>query len=546
MSLPPESLTPIPETTARVAHRAFPKGSLAIQLRDVLGTIYHDGMFADLFSELGQPALAPWRLALVTVLQYAENLTDAQAADAVRGRIDWKYALSLPLDDEGFHASGLSTFRERLARGDAAERLLWALIEQCRERGWLRERSHQRTDSTRVLAAIRTVNRLELVGETLRAALEALALSAPDWLQTQVDAGWAERYGRRIEAARLPAGEAKRQAYAQEVGRDGATPLAAVQASTAPAWLREIAPIQVLERVWAQQYRSQGETVRFRQAEELPPSSALIQSPYDPEARWSTKREEGWVGYKAHLTETCADASPHLVIDVQSTIAAVDDHAITQPLWETLATQALLPDEHYMDSGYVDASHVVRAQEHAITVIGPVQISSGWQQRMQTGYSQEHFQIDWDAQSVRCPHGATSSTWRPSTMRGQPVIQVHFRAADCGRCPARERCTTGKRRALALLPQPAYAARQAILARQTTPAFRAQYARRAGIEGTISQAVRRFGLRRARYRGLDKVHIQHCAEATALNVVRLLDWHADKPRGRTRQTHLTRLLSQAA
>jgi len=219
MSLSPDSLAPIPDDTARIAHASFPKGTLALVLRDVLGTIYHDGMFADLFSSVGQPALAPWRLALVTMLQYAEHLTDRQAAHAVGARIDWKYALALPIEHPGFEFTALTTFRERLVAGGAEERLLWALLEQCQEQGLLRKRGRVRTDSTHVLAAVRSLNRVELVGETLRAALEAVAVAAPDWLRTQVTAAWAERYGRRVEEYRLPEGEEQRQILAVRTPR---------------------------------------------------------------------------------------------------------------------------------------------------------------------------------------------------------------------------------------------------------------------------------------------------------------------------------------
>ena len=124
MSLHPEPIPPVPEETARVAHAAFPKGNIYLKIRDSLGSIYIDEDFADLFSVQGQPAQSPWRLALICVMQYMENLSDRQAADAVRGRIDWKYALSLPLADSGFNFSALSDFRKRLIKGEAEERLL--------------------------------------------------------------------------------------------------------------------------------------------------------------------------------------------------------------------------------------------------------------------------------------------------------------------------------------------------------------------------------------------------------------------------------------
>src|SRR5437868_6960022 len=204
MSLRPQPLAPVPDETARVARAAFPKGNPYLILRDTLGTIFQDDSFTDLYAHDGQPGVAPWRLALVTMMQFRETLADRQAAEAVRARIDWKYLLGLELTDPGFDFSVLSEFRDRLLAGDAAERLLDKLLERCRALGLLTARGQQRTDSTHVLAAIRVLNRLELVAETLRAALNAVATVAPDWLQAITPLAWYERYSRRSEESRLP------------------------------------------------------------------------------------------------------------------------------------------------------------------------------------------------------------------------------------------------------------------------------------------------------------------------------------------------------
>src|SRR2546423_176143 len=183
MSLHPELIGPVPEETARVARTAFAKGNPYLSLRDELGLFYTDAQFADLFPTRGQPAEAPWRLALIVVLQFAENLTDRQAAEAVRSRIDWKYLLGLELTDQGFDHTVLSEFRSRVVAGSAEERLLDALLRHCQDRKLLKARGRQRTDATHVLAALRVLNRLECVGEAMRHALNTLAVAAPTWLQ---------------------------------------------------------------------------------------------------------------------------------------------------------------------------------------------------------------------------------------------------------------------------------------------------------------------------------------------------------------------------
>ena len=221
MTLPPPNDFSIPEETARIAHAAYPKGNRYLKLRDALGTIYQDHSFAHLFPHDGRLAEAPWRLALITVLQFLEELPDRQAADAVRGRIDWKYLLGLSLDDSGFDFSVLSDFRARLVQGEAEQLLLDTLLELCKEQGWLKERGRQRTDSTHILAKVRAINRLMCVGETMRFALNSLAIVAGDWLLEHSHEEWPYRYGHRIEEKPFPKDQASRLAVAETIGRDG-------------------------------------------------------------------------------------------------------------------------------------------------------------------------------------------------------------------------------------------------------------------------------------------------------------------------------------
>src|SRR2546423_22239 len=254
MSLHPQVLCPIPEETARVARAAYPKGNLYMRIRDDLDTLYEDEAFAHLFPRCGQPAEAPWRLLLVCLMQFAEGLSDQQAADAVRGRSDWKYMLSLDLTDPGFDASVLCEFRQRLLEGEAEQHILQPLLDLAISRGWLKARGKQRTDSTHVLGAIRALHRLETVGETMRATLNVRASLAPEWLRTHVSPEWVDRYEKRFEGYRLPKGKAERQQYAEVIGADGFQLLAAIDSETAPSWLREVPMVQVLRQVWVQQY----------------------------------------------------------------------------------------------------------------------------------------------------------------------------------------------------------------------------------------------------------------------------------------------------
>lgn len=551
MSLPTTPIGPVPEETARVAEAAFPRGNRYLQMRDVLGPIFADADFANLYAVRGRPVETPWRLALVTVMQFAEGLSDRQAAEAVRARIDWKYALGLELTDPGFDFSVLSEFRARLVAKSAEHVLLDRLLLACRERGLLKARGRQRTDSTHVLGLLRELNRLERVGETIRVALEAIAVAAPVWLQGWVPREWATRYGRRIENDRLPKGQAERQTWAAQVGTDGWTLLATLTDPTAPADLLDLPAVQLLRQIWEQQFTppdADGRT-QLRPVRELPPAAEQIETPHEPEARYAVKRGHGWTGYKVQLTETCDDDQPHLLTQVTTTIAPAADITQLADIQAGLAAQDLLPAEQFVDAGYVRGQNLVTSREqYDIDLIGPVTTDHQWQAQTADAFDVTQFAIDWAAQVATCPQGHQSAHWgQTHTARGRTMIHIDFAAADCTACAVRARCTRAKTtpRSLTLQPQAEHEAIQAARQRQQTAPFQAAYAHRAGIEGTVSQGVRAFGLRHARYRGLAKTQLQHVATAAAINIQRVMDWCNEVPSARPRQSHLVRLLPAA-
>jgi len=298
MSLHPSPIGRIPAETMRVAQAAFPRGTVVTRLRDEFADLYRDEDFAVLYPRRGQPALAPWRLSLVTVLQFLEHLSDRQAADAVRSRIDWKYALGLTLDDPGFHFSVLTEFRARLLAGNAEYLLLDKMLVHFKARGLIKPRGRQRTDSTHVLGAVRDLHLLELVTETLRAALNELAAVAPEWLRGVAEPDWFDRYARRAEDWRLPGGSKdKRAAYAQQVGSDGFVLLDALEANGAPGAAREACKVMALRQVWQTHFERRREgPPRWRDGAELPPVGERIQSPYDPANALQRQTRHGVVG----------------------------------------------------------------------------------------------------------------------------------------------------------------------------------------------------------------------------------------------------------
>jgi transposase len=417
--LRPQPIGLVPEETARIAHAAFPKGHPYLRLADELGSLFSDETFAALFPTYGQPAFTPWRLALVTILQFAEGLADRPAADAVRSRIDWKYVLRLELTDPGFDASVLSEFRTRLLAGSAESLLCDTLLTWCREQKLLTARGRQRTDSTHVLAAVRILNRLEVAGETMRHALNNLAVVAPEWLRQHALQEWIARYDHRAEEDRLPASKTARETLALTIGADVYALLTLIYAASAPLWLREVPAVQTLRQMWVQQYQLVEGNVQWRDGDNIPPASTFIGSPYDRDAHYAKKGTRQWVGYKVHFIETCTDGMPALITHVETTSAPTADGEMTPVIHAALDAQDLLPREHLVDTGFLDAALLVSSREqYEVELVGPTRSDYHWQAREGTGFATAFFQVDWEKQHATCPAGTRASVGRPRWTSG--------------------------------------------------------------------------------------------------------------------------------
>jgi transposase len=540
MSLHPRRPDPIPDDTARVARAAFPAGNLYLRMRDALDVLVQDEDLGRLFPVHGQPAEAPWRLALVTLFQFAEGLSDRQAADAVRERIDWKYALSLELTDPGFDHTVLSEFRSRLVEGRAEHLLLARLLDRFRRLGLLKAHGRQRTDSTHVLAAVWALHRLERGRETWRHALDVLATIAPAWLRGHAQPAWVERYPGRSDVFRRPKGKEAQRALADTIGGDGQGLLTAIYASLAPSWLREVPAVETLRRVWVQNYLPSETGLHWRTAADgIPPAAHFISSPSDGDAHLATKGTTSWVGYKVILTETCEADAPNLSTHVETTAAPTADGEVTPRIHRALHARDLLPQIPGVDTGFLDAELLVASQrEYGVQLLGPTHKDQRGQARAAEGFGSEHFVVDWARRQAICPAGHASSEWKPRVdNRGNASLYIRFAASACGPCPSRPRCTrsTAKypRRSLAIRPQPQYEALRQRREQETHHDYAKEYAHRAGIEGTISPGVRRCRLWRSRYIGLAKTHLGPVLTAAAINYVRVGERLAGTPRATT-------------
>jgi transposase len=276
----------------------------------------------------------------------------------VRSRIDWKYLLGLELTDCGFDFSVLSEFRHRLIAGQAEHLLLEQLLTHCRNLGLVKARGKQRTDSTRVLASIRALNRLELVAETLRAALNELATVVPDWLRQVALLDWYKRFAfaglkihdclkRRLSAMRM----------AKRLEKISIISLECLEESNLPIQWRELSSIVALQLVWQRHYQvitdevTGFKQVRWKPKRELARAAEGIESPYDIEARYRSRYGICWTGYMVHLSETCDSDGCHLITNVMTTTAAVHEAKCTQDIHQSLVNKQLAPDEHESGCG---------------------------------------------------------------------------------------------------------------------------------------------------------------------------------------------------
>ena len=479
MSLHPEDPTAPPEETRRVARAAFPKGTLCLDIADALGPIYQDSQFAGLFPQLGQPAAAPGALALATVLQFLEGLSDRQAADAVRGRIDWKYALGLALTDPGFDHTVLSEFRSRLVEGKAEQLLLDTLLDRLRDLGLVKPRGRQRTDSTHVLAAVRGLNRLERVGETLRAALNELAVDGAG-LAAGPGAGRVVRAlrpgGSRTTACRRPTRRARSWRPPSAPTGMHAAAGDRRRRPASPGWRRSrrcrscgrSGPSSMSSGTG----RCAGVTVKDMPA---PADHDLLALRPGRALQHQAGKYLGRLQGPSH--RDLRRRRPPLIINVETTPATTPDDNMLAVIHKSLESAGPAAGRASGRQGLHRTRGCWSTAEHdyGVTIVGPVADDPSWQARAEEGLDKAQFLVDWERQVVTCPAGKQSISWLPNTYpQNGMVFEARFARRDCTPCPLRSRCTRAKRepRIIGLQAREHYEALQAARKRQATAEFR--------------------------------------------------------------------------
>jgi len=522
MSFKPKPPRSMPKELAELGSKLLAPSNPYRMVGERLYEQYEEADFADWYCAEGKPALSPVLLGFVTAFQYMENLSDREAADAVRVRLDWKYALHLSLDYPGFNFSVLSEFRERVIAHESEARMFDRLLEQLQGLGLIKQRGRQRTDSLAVLTKVRDLNRLELVCETLRLALHALLEVEPSWTRSSVPHTWEERYGERCVAARLR--EDQRQTLEQEVGRDGQWLLNRLQAETTPAVLRDLPEVQVLKSVWSQQFEVVEGKIVYPAAGPYDGASQ-IQTPHDPEARYSKKRNQGWVGDKLQVTGTDDEGYPHLITDIAITSSVKADATELKEIQARLDARDVLPREQLVDAAYVSGPNLKHSQSLEVDLIGPVPGGQSPQGRKPDGITHEQFCVDREANVAICPAGQIS---RKGSQHDSGGTQFRFQRTVCAACPLQaRRCNGPNGRTITISPD--HKILSAARARQDTEAFKILYRQhRGGIEGCLSALARGHGVRVKRYIGQSKGHLQALFTGVAFNLRRAASWLANQ------------------
>jgi transposase len=510
----------MPAETEVVGQAVLKEESAYRLIGDRLFETIREAEFADLYSAVGKPGISPVILAFVSIFQFMENLPDRQSAESLRMRIDWKYALHLPLDYAGFDYSVLSEYRERLLKHGAEGRVFEKLVEAVKGMGLLKKRAKQRSDSIAMLTKVRKLSRVEMVVETLRTAVVALLKAEQEWAEGVIPPSWEVRYGERFVLQRYREQEWKQ--FEEQVGPDGQWLLERLEGEEAPAGIGDLPEVQVLKTVWAQQFREDEEGQLAYQELRGYDGETQIQTPHDPEARYGKKRKREWWGAKVQLTETEDEGFPHVITDIAVTSTAHTDYEAFGEILERLEKRNLLPAKHYVDSGYMSGPNLVESEQKGVDLVGPLQPVSTAQTRLPDGLTWEQFEIDLQQGRATCPAGHTvQKTWQ-----GPKLVRFNFPTAICEACPLRPRCCTGKGgRTIGVKPH--YAHLQRARERQKTEAFKQDYHQhRSGVEGSLSALIRGNGLRVSRYIGQPKRHLQALFTGCAANLQRVARWEA--------------------
>lgn len=506
----------IPESIRQAGEVLLPQNHPCRFLGEHIQEFLTEDDFATLYSTAGRPGVSPIVLAIVTILQFMEKLPDRRAAEQVVMRIDWKYALHLELLYLGFHYSDLCNFRKRLEENNAIMGVFDKLIAYLVDMKWIEKRGKQRTDSTHILANVKRLSVFELRRESLRLALKELFQTNPEWVKTHLSEAFAEAYAFSLNTYHMS--ETKLKEAEKQVEQDLKHFIETVETQGKPEF-KELIRVRMAQKVAKQSPKCIDPSEFPDWKDEVAFPEGEIRSPHNPEARYSKKRDLVWVGEKAQITETVTEDGKNFITDVLVTPANVSDIGVLETIQDRVQAHGIEISEQYVDKGYMSADKILTSAEKGIDLRGEVQDSASCKD---DGVQLKDFQVDIAGRKAICPMGKESVRWsEPTGTKG-----VKYRASfgkQCQLCPLFGKCTerpSGRNIDISANHDTLQQRRR----EQKTEEFKQEMKQRAGIESTISEAVRGHGLRKSRYRGTAKMQLQAAFTGVAINVKRLAKW----------------------
>ena len=562
--LKPQKLEPIPEETLKVGQEILEPENLMRKIGEQYGELVKDEDFLSMYPKIGQPALSPALLALVSILQAQEHLSDRMAVRMVVTRIDWKYALHLPLCYKGFDASVLSEFRDRLISNKAERVIFDKVLEKMKAEDLLKGRAVQRTDSLMILSAVRKLNRLELVMETMRLALEEIAKEDIKFFQANIEKTWIETYAQRACSERIikesgAKAETETQRLLVETGKNGFELIKILEQSETE--LQNLEKVVLLKKVWSQQYQIKENIISTTELAELaePAEPAkilngdskkkeqtakekdielttsesrakakikeMIESPHDEETRYTQKKGKEYRGYKLQLTEVASEEEVAIITDVEIVSASEYDGESLPNIHERLKEREILPETHLVDTGYVSGDAIVESRERGVELLGLIASNTTMTARENEGFSVENFQIDFENKQAICPNGNKQRAFSETVDgRGRKVFQILWNKEICQSCPFKDKCIQGKKLGRTIKISRNYKVIQQRRIEQKTDDFHNRYRRRAGVEATFSHLVCCMDARQTPYQGKNKTQLHFLLLAAGLNIKRAVYW----------------------
>jgi transposase len=479
----------------------------------------------------GRPAEEPVRMLAVLILQFMERMPDRQAVEACTYDLRWKLALSMEADEEAFHPTSLVYFRERLLQHGLERLGFESVLEAMREAGYLPRRTKQRLDSTHVVGLVSRMSRLECIRESLRLALEVLVLEE----KLVRPEGWPLWWERYVESKLDYRAEADiLRGKMDQAGRDAYQILEWVK--NLSEGLREEKALQILQRVFEENFEMSAESALTQHRAQ--PTGA-IQNPHNPDAKWSAKsttRDKEWVGHKVQIAETVGEEprdkgepTSGIITSIVTQEAPESDKAGMERTLEEQKEMGLeAPAELYVDGAYVSGHALVQARGEGRELMGPAPASP----RRDGRYVVEDFRVDVETRHAICPAGKENT--QCSRLEEKKTGKVSFRfewSIHCEGCLLKGGCVSDGQPHRSLVVGEYHTLLQARREEMKTEEFKRRMRNRNAIEGTQSELVRTYGLRKARYRGIRKVRLQNYMIGAACNIkrqVRRMLWEARK------------------